>query len=58
MSERSGKALKLPEARKGSHLYDPDKPMSGWVLIPNDHSDEWPDFALKANEYVKSLLKL
>jgi len=48
-------ALSLPGARQGTHLYAPDRPMRGWVLIPFIHSAEWARFAEKSIEYVRNL---
>ncbi len=45
-------ALKLSGAKIGSHLYAKDKQMKGWVLIPNEHSEKWTEFAKKAIDYV------
>ena len=46
------RALKLNGSKVGSHLYDTDKPMKGWISIPGTHSDTWSDFAKKALNYV------
>ena len=54
LDENSEKeALKLKGSRIGSHLYAPDKPMKGWVLIPNEHSDKWKHFATRAIEFTQ-----
>ena len=50
-------ALKLDNAKIGSHLYAPEKPMKGWVSIPEKHSDKWTDFTLAAIKYVEKLRK-
>lgn len=46
-------ALKLDGAEIGSHLYAPNKPMKGWVLIPSSFSEKWLSFTIKAIAYVK-----
>ena len=48
-------ALKLDNAKIGSHLYAPDKPMKCWVSIPEKHSDKWTDFSISAIKYVEQL---
>jgi len=50
-------ALKLKGSKIASHLYDPEKPMKGWISIPFKHSHTWTDFATKAVEYVKTIKK-
>ncbi len=50
-------ALRLKEAKVGSHLYAPDRPMKGWVLITAMHSDKWSEFTEKALKYVEGLKK-
>jgi len=50
-------ALKLNGATIGSHLYDPDKPMKGWVSLPFKHSDKWADLTMKALAFVRTLEK-
>ena len=50
-------ALKLNGSKIGSHLYAPEKPMKGWILIPFKHSHTWKDFAKKAIENVKTIKK-
>ena len=50
-------ALKLNGATIGAHLYDPDKPMKGWVSLPLEHSDKWTDYTKKALAFVKTLEK-
>ena len=50
-------ALKLNGSSIGSHLYDPDKPMKGWVSLPFKHADQWADYAKKALAFVKTLEK-
>jgi len=53
-SESEKLALNLQGARQGTHLYAPDRPMKGWVLIPYIHSDEWIKFAEKSIEYAQN----
>jgi len=48
-------ALRLSGSSIGSHLYDPDKPMKGWVSVPLKHSDKWPNFTKKAIAFVTTL---
>ena len=48
-------ALKLNGSKIGSHLYAPDKPMKGWVLVPAQHSDKWTDLTQKAIAYLETL---
>jgi len=50
-------ALKLNGSKVGSHIYAPEKPMKGWISIPERHSDEWTEFAEKALIYVEKLKK-
>ena len=38
-------ALKLDGANIGTHLYDSQKQMKGWVEIPFKHSTQWKRFA-------------
>ena len=51
------KALKLNGSKVGSHLFAPEKPMKGWVSIPEKHSEEWNKFAEKALKYMEELEK-
>ena len=46
-------ALSLNGARIGVHLYDPDRPMKGWVQIPLKHSAQWKKYAKIALENIK-----
>lgn len=48
-------ALALEGARVGSHLYNPDRPMKGWALIPARHSSKWAGLSARAISYVKTL---
>ena len=48
-------ALKLAGSRIGSHLYAPDKPMKGWVTLPEIHADNWAYFAQKATAFGMTL---
>jgi len=50
-------ALKLKGSKIGSHLYAPERPLKGWILIPPNHSDKWMFFTIKAVEYARSMLK-
>lgn len=47
-------ALRLDGASIGSHLYNTDKPMKGWISLPLKHSDKWPDFTKKALIFVNT----
>lgn len=49
------RAMRIKGAKIGTHLYTPEKQMKGWVLIPNNHSDKWIEFAEKSLEYVSGL---
>ena len=53
--ETQEKALKLDGSKTGSHLYAPDKPMKGWVSIPEIHSDKWAGFAEEALKFVEAI---
>ena len=46
-------ALKLDGASIGAHLYDPTKPMKGWVSLPFEHSDKWTEFTEKTIAFTK-----
>ena len=48
-------ALKLEGSKIGSHLYDPKRPMNGWVSIPYEQSHTWLDLARCALQNVKSV---
>ena len=48
-------ALKFDGSRIASHLYATDKPMNGWILIPEKHSEKWLGFAKKAVDYVENI---
>ena len=52
-------ALKSALELDGASMFDPmgGRPMNGWVLLPYDYSDKWPDFAVSSMEYVKTLKK-
>lgn len=50
-------ALELNGARVGSHLYAPEKPMKGWIAIPEAHAERWAEFTGKAVAYVRTLQK-
>ena len=51
------KALDLAGSKSGVHIYAPDKPMKGWVSIPEMHLGKWLHYAEKALNYVESLNK-
>ena len=51
-AEDEKEALSIPGASEGTHLYAPDRPMKGWVLIPFKHSTEWKKFAKKSAKNV------
>jgi hypothetical protein len=53
--EARKEALKLEGAQIGAHLYDPKRPMKGWVSIPSKHSNIWVDFARMAVKNVKNI---
>ena len=53
--ETLGRALKLNGSKEGSHLYAPDKPMKGWISIPETHSYKWSYSSKKALKYVDTL---
>ena len=55
--EARKEALKLEGAQIGAHLYDPKRPMNGWISIPFKHSHLWIEFARKAIEFVKTIKK-
>jgi len=56
LDEKSQKeALNLEGAEIGSHIYAPERKMKGWILIPNNHADQWARYANKAVEFVSSL---
>ncbi len=44
-------ALKLEGSTIGTHIYDEDKPMKGWVTIPKQHQKEWKRFTVLAINY-------
>ncbi len=46
------KALRTSGARQGAHLYEPDRPMKGWVLVPFIHSSKWKDLAKRSLTYL------
>lgn len=48
-------ALKMEGSKIGSHLYDPKRPMKGWVSIPYEQSNSWLIFAKCALQNVKSV---
>ena len=41
-------ALSLSGAKTGTHIYNADRQMKGWVWIPSKHSDKWKKFAKAA----------
>jgi len=48
-------ALSMEEASSGTHLYDPNRFMKGWVWISSKHVDRWPQLSMKALNFVKTL---
>ena len=50
-------ALQLEGAKIGSHLYDSNKPMKGWICLPLKHSGAWIHFSKKAIAFVETLKK-
>lgn len=47
-------------ALSGSKLFDPsgrDRPMKEWVVVNQDHIDQWDNFAVAAMAYVLELNK-
>ncbi len=55
LGEKAGQgALKLEGSKIGSHLYDPKRPMKGWVSLPYEQSHSWEDFANFALDHVRS----
>ena len=46
-------ALNLDGARVGTHLYNSNSPMKGWVQIPFKHSAQWKGYAQSAIANVK-----
>jgi len=46
------KTLTLKGARKGKHIYDSERSMTGWVQVPFSHSLKWKDLAKKSISYV------
>ena len=50
-------ALKIKGSTIGTHIYDEDKQMKGWVSIPKKHQKEWKMFAGLAINFVKQLKK-
>ena len=43
----------------GAQIFEPadNRPMNGWVQLPYYYADQWPELALKAIEFVKTLKK-
>ena len=50
-------ALKLDAVKIASHLYAPEKPMKGWIVIPFKHSNTWESFTKLAIAFVKTIKK-
>ncbi|MEE9322258.1 MAG: hypothetical protein V3U76_17600 [Granulosicoccus sp.] len=48
-------ALQLSGVCVGSHIYAPDRKMTGWISIPTCHADNWTHYASKAIEFVSTL---
>ncbi|MDA3856057.1 MAG: hypothetical protein PF569_07375 [Candidatus Woesearchaeota archaeon] len=58
LDENSKKeALKLTGAKIGHHIYDSNKIMKNWVLIPIEHKEEYSYFIRKAINNIKKLEK-
>ncbi len=55
--DRSGQkeAMQVEGALPGTHLFSPDREMKGWVWLPAEQAELWPDFAKMAVDYVGSL---
>ena len=47
-------ALKLKGSAIGTHIYDEDKEMRGWVSIPKKHQKEWKKFVGLAISFVNN----
>lgn len=47
--------LRLP----GAQIFSPaaGRPMNGWVQLPYEYAEKWPDLAQKAMAYVSTLKK-
>jgi len=56
ISEEDKKSA-LEALKIGTHLYAKDKQMSGWVLIPKEHTELWREFTKKAIDFVETLKK-
>ena len=43
----------------GAQIFSPadGRPMNGWVELPFEYSEKWPELAQKAMAYVKTLKK-
>ena len=50
-------ALNLEGSKIGTHLYDSNRPMNGWISIPYKHSHTWTGFTKKAIGFVKTIKK-
>jgi hypothetical protein len=44
--------LNLKGARPGTHIYVPERPMTGWVKVPLTHSAKWKNLTKKSISYV------
>jgi hypothetical protein len=44
--------LNMEGTEIGKHLYDENKPMTGWVSLPYDHHEIWLEFANRALKNV------
>lgn len=45
-------------ALEGAKAFDPmetGKPMTGWLTIPSQHTDDWERFARAALEYIREM---
>jgi len=49
------KALSIAGATIGSHLYNTEKKMKGWVSIPENQSQNWKSLTKLALDYVEKL---
>lgn len=54
-----GEPLKSALSLDGAKLFDPmgGRPMGGWVQLPYDYADKWPEIAEISYQQVKLLKK-
>lgn len=54
-----GEAYDEAMALDGADLFNPmgKRPMGGWVQLPYHYAEQWPHFAEKAIEYVRTIKK-